>query len=751
MIVHLLPSSRRLIGALLSIAFLAFAASGSPCLGAGSAGEWQNLAGPQHLSSPYAAYDAARHRMIFASSNTQRWLETEVWTLSTLDASTWTQIQVQPWPPATWYGSIVFDPVRDRLLLFGGYDNGGVSSDTWELSLANPSGWQLLETATTTRPSGRSAHAAIYDPVGDRMIVFGGYGDSPLQDTWALSLSGSVEWQLLSDHSPAGSRFYLAAVHDPVRHRMIVYGGVTNGGVICEDGVWALALSGAPAWSQVASVGPGRRYSTAAAYDSDQDRLLVFGGRKGPSEFENDVWSLPLSGGSWTQLSIGGIAPTPRSAAGCAFDPDHDRLLLHGGGRGQATTFVDSWSLALAGTPAWTKISDPMPRSGATAVLDEPRARMIVFGGTDPYTTELKDDLWAYSSASDDWQRIDAGAGPLARTEHAAFYDPVRDRTWMFGGSGPAYRNDLWSLAPSGEGLAWQPVDAGPAPEPRASHTLVYDPRRDRALLFGGRGELGRFNDVWELSLSGTPTWSRLDPSGTPPPARYDHVAIYDPYGDRMIVFSGMGHDYLQDVWALELADGPRWIPLGAGYPPPVPIFALTAILDPVENRMVIFGPMWASGEGYYGLWELSLIGPTTWTKLDPAGVAHDETQYAAIYDPSGDRMLVFGEGLQALEWTRDYLAEAPRREAGLELYGVCPNPLHAGLGTVSFTLPDAAPARLELIDVAGRVVLRQDVGHLGAGRHDVALRGRSLAAGVFWLRLTRAHRSVASRVVVTR
>ena len=49
------------------------------------------------------------------------------------------------------------------------------------------------------------------------------------------------------------------------------------------------------------------------------------------------------------------------------------------------------------------------------------------------------------------------------------------------------------------------------------------------------------------LSLAGTPAWSALAPSGTPPSWRYMHSAIYDPVRDRMVVFGGSS---LNDVWA---------------------------------------------------------------------------------------------------------------------------------------------------------------------------------------------------------
>jgi hypothetical protein len=65
-------------------------------------------------------------------------------------------------------------------------------------------------------------------------------------------------------------------------------------------------------------------------------------------------------------------------------------------------------------------------------------------------------------------------------------------------------------------------------------------------------------------------------------------------------------------------------------------------------------------------------------------------------------------------------------------------------------SLPQAAPARLELLDIVGRRVLSREVGDLGAGRHQIELRsGSRLAAGVYVLRLTQGGRSVTAKAVV--
>jgi hypothetical protein len=66
----------------------------------------------------------------------------------------------------------------------------------------------------------------------------------------------------------------------------------------------------------------------------------------------------------------------------------------------------------------------------------------------------------------------------------------------------------------------------------------VYDPVRHRLITMGGMSQTLQ-GGVWALTLSGTPTWTSLNPSGSGPgPIRW-HSAIYDPMGDRVIVFGG--------------------------------------------------------------------------------------------------------------------------------------------------------------------------------------------------------------------
>jgi hypothetical protein len=86
-----------------------------------------------------------------------------------------------------------------------------------------------------------------------------------------------------------------------------------------------------------------------------------------------------------------------------------------------------------------------------------------------------------------------------------------------------------------------------------------------------------------------------------------------------------------------------------------------------------------------------------------------------------------------------------------LSLGGAQPNPASGAL-TVTLTLPGAAPATLELLDVGGRRVASRSLAGLGPGPHFVRLDvGRRPAPGIYLLRLTQGDRTLIRKACVVR
>jgi hypothetical protein len=201
-----------------------------------------------------------------------------------------------------------------------------------------------------------------------------------------------------------------------------------------------------------------------------------------------------------------------------------------------------------------------------------------------------QNDVWALSFAgSPQWTLLTPiGVPPPGRTEHTAIYDPIRDRMVVFGGMNPTRYNDVWELT-LGDNPAWSMISAaGTPPSARWAHCSIYDPVSDRMIAFAGYDGAYR-NDLWGLSLGGTPTWSPIGASGTPPINGNQRTAVYDPFRDRMIVFGGGILGGSQFTSALGLAEDPAWTLLTTA-PLQIARYSHAAIFDPDGDRMLVYG-----------------------------------------------------------------------------------------------------------------------------------------------------------------
>ena len=580
---------------------------------------------------------------------------------STLETGSWDNLFADTEPVSAWAHAAVRDPVRSRMIVFGGVaSNGYATNAVWALALTGTPGWSRIMPSGTP-PTPRIGHSAIYDPIRDRVLVYGGHsysaGPTIFDQVWALDLSGTPSWsQLTIAGTHPSARYEHSAIYDPVRDQMIVFGGSDD-----SNDVWSLSLSGTPAWSQLAPAGtaPAGRHGHSAVYHAAQDRMIVFGGATDLSTPVpmSDTWELDLAGGgTWTEISTSSTPPA-RFEHTAIVDVVGNRMLIHSGTAAYEINpaFVDVWAFDLGASPGWSQLSlgpvFPRARTGHGAIYDAPGNRMMMFGGLNLGTATPGDETWQLTlSGTPTWSRLNGLVTVMPKREsHSVIYDPTRQRLVVFGGTqfeDIEMRNDVWVLPLTGSS-AWQElVPAGTPPSPRYDHTAIYDSNSDRMIVYAGGGGNG---EVWSLSFSPVPAWTQLSPSGTAPSPRSQHVAIYDSARDRMVVHGG-GYPEIPETWALSLGAAPAWTQISA------PCVSCdrgvyyrrmhSAIYDPIRDRMVTFGgfSITESPGNRNDVLALSFVGPPAWNLLATTGTPPSiRNSHTSAYDPVRDRMMVFG------------------------------------------------------------------------------------------------------------
>jgi N-acetylneuraminic acid mutarotase len=124
--------------------------------------------------------------------------------------------------PQLWQCASALDPERGLLILHGGFDEKlRMRSETWTYEVSADR-WREPAVGKWFR----TAHAGVWDPGADRMLVCGGRGSGAGHDGVWVFAPGTGEWQQYPEvRDPVGGRAYHSAVWDPKTRLMLVFGG----------------------------------------------------------------------------------------------------------------------------------------------------------------------------------------------------------------------------------------------------------------------------------------------------------------------------------------------------------------------------------------------------------------------------------------------------------------------------------------------------------------------------------------------
>lgn len=208
---------------------------------------------------------------------------------------------------------LVYDPSRDRLVLFGGGTKTSMLGDTWEWDGKR---WKQV---TTEGPGERMAYAMAWDPARRRIVLFGGVGPArvPMNDTWEWD---GRRWTRIATEGPP-PRLFAELTAGTGAGELLLVGGQPRSGPVFRD-AWTLNEG---TWRLLPDSGPGRTLG-ALTRDPLTDEPLWIGG-KSDSASHGDGWR--RTGGAWLVLPGGGLPE--RIAYDAALDTKRKRVVVFGG------------------------------------------------------------------------------------------------------------------------------------------------------------------------------------------------------------------------------------------------------------------------------------------------------------------------------------------------------------------------------------------------------------------------------------
>ncbi|MCX5976760.1 MAG: hypothetical protein NTV33_08050, partial [Coprothermobacterota bacterium] len=338
-----------------------------------------------------------------------------------------------------------------------------------------------------------------------------------------------------------------AAPADPVAEKALTSAKASLENQTSVAGIAPSGGSG-PTWvNRNPASPPMARKDHAVAYDSQNGKVILFGGWNGSAiivdtrayDFASNTW---INRSSWSE-------PPARYNNAMAYDSQNGKVILFGGS-GSEGDLNDTWAYDYA-ADTWTNrnpVSSPPARSNHAMAYDSQNGKVILFGGV---SSKFLYDTWAYDYAANTWTNRSPASSPPARFSHAMAYDSQNGKVILFGGDGSSFLNDTWAYDYAAN--TWtnrSPVSSPPA---RYSHAMAYDSQNGKVILFGGDdSSFVRLNDTWTYEYASN-AWTNRSPISSPL-ARFSHAMAYDSQNGKVILYggSGSGGD-LDDTWAFTL------------------------------------------------------------------------------------------------------------------------------------------------------------------------------------------------------
>jgi hypothetical protein len=252
---------------------------------------WQLVSegGPSGRILGGAAYDEKRNVLVLyggrpvdlgkCSPETWEW-----------DGQIWMEKDAQP-PTACDHVRMAYDASTGESILFSGLDTSeNQVNETWSW---NGTEWKRL---SDEGPASRGHFGYVHDPNHAQILLYGGYTSSVTDEFWVWK---DNTWSEIDFPGP-GKLSHFGMTYDTDTNALYIFGGATSGSTFSSltNRMWVLSNGD---WRELKSENaPSKRGGPAVGYDPVRKRIVLYGGFDASRANLADTWE--WDGEQWSCL-----------------------------------------------------------------------------------------------------------------------------------------------------------------------------------------------------------------------------------------------------------------------------------------------------------------------------------------------------------------------------------------------------------------------------------------------------------------
>jgi len=304
---------------------------------------------------------------------------------------------------------MTYDSESRLVILYGGQTGGPWrdpatwSHETWAF---NPRSEKWKQMSPETSPGGFSGGDMTYDSKADRIILSIITDDLSTLQTWAYDANNDA-WIQLED-VPRAAMLGQRIVYDSESDRIIMFGGLDMTNYKFVDETWVYDFN-TDSWTNMEpKVHPSGRNYVGMTYDSKADRVVLWGDwqQNYTPATDESVWTYDYNTNTWQEYNHKKDGPEVRDYMMLAYDKKDDKILMYGGYEyGNDETWVYDLN-----TDTWQQMqpeNNPGFISRYTMVYVDDINETILFGGqVGPIRYQFTDETWSYKLNADKWINI---------------------------------------------------------------------------------------------------------------------------------------------------------------------------------------------------------------------------------------------------------------------------------------------------------------------------------------------------------